>query len=98
MPKVQLPYDHTVPFARKIAREGIARHKRCESFDEEKPLLRLMLASDCIAPVYRRREAIGGQPRAPLVASFDLVSEALTFAAEAECIQTVGKTSLPFHS
>ncbi|KAL8287446.1 hypothetical protein RQP46_003304 [Phenoliferia psychrophenolica] len=50
-----------------------------------------------IAPVYRTSTA-GGQPRAVLNAAFDIVSDAVTAASEAECIYVVEElmASFPF--
>ncbi|KAM0786774.1 hypothetical protein ACM66B_002209 [Microbotryomycetes sp. NB124-2] len=48
-----------------------------------------------IAPVYRLAPA-GGQPRAVLNASFDIVSDVVTPAAEAECIYVVDEIMTTF--
>ncbi|KAK4700699.1 eukaryotic translation initiation factor 2-alpha kinase 4, partial [Phenoliferia sp. Uapishka_3] len=48
-----------------------------------------------IAPVYRTSTA-GGQPRAVLNAAFDIVSDAVTAASEAECIYVVEELMAAF--
>ncbi|KAH8919458.1 kinase-like protein [Atractiella rhizophila] len=70
---LMLAPDMVYPFCRMVAREE--KRNRFKRWS--------------IAPVFRNKYGVIEQPRWPLAASYDLVSETKTAAAEAECISVV---------